>query len=126
MFVCSQVSGTIRNCCFEAETQLENLLLISEFLWPTLLLPVAGSKVIFFAFLTLSSVWQTLSLVCLWQGYYVCLFKKNDNNKFVLLLFFFYSNVKSPRFTSYPIMLVTNYFFPYYISFSWYKFQSSI
>lgn len=35
----------IRNCCFEAETQLENLLLISEFLWPTLLLPVAGSKV---------------------------------------------------------------------------------
>ncbi|KAL6350746.1 hypothetical protein AAG906_028213 [Vitis piasezkii] len=38
------VSGTIRNCCFEAETQLENLLLISEFLWPTLLLPVAGSK----------------------------------------------------------------------------------
>eukprot|EP00261_Vitis_vinifera_P007217 XP_002275397.2 PREDICTED: protein HGH1 homolog [Vitis vinifera] len=39
------VSGMIRNCCFEAETQLENLLLISEFLWPTLLLPVAGSKV---------------------------------------------------------------------------------
>ncbi|RVW82354.1 hypothetical protein CK203_045149 [Vitis vinifera] len=40
-----KVSGMIRNCCFEAETQLENLLLISEFLWPTLLLPVAGSKV---------------------------------------------------------------------------------
>ena len=42
-----QVSGTIRNCCFEAESQLQNLLLISEFLWPALLLPVAGNKVIF-------------------------------------------------------------------------------
>lgn len=39
------VSGTIRNCCFEAEHQLQNLLLISEFLWPALLLPVAGNKV---------------------------------------------------------------------------------
>ncbi|KAL7110198.1 hypothetical protein ACP275_05G010000 [Erythranthe tilingii] len=39
------VSGTIRNCCFEAENQLQNLLLISEFLWPALLLPVAGNKV---------------------------------------------------------------------------------
>ncbi|XP_015895082.3 uncharacterized protein LOC107428987 [Ziziphus jujuba] len=39
------VSGTIRNCCFEAESQLQNLLLISEFLWPALLLPVAGNKV---------------------------------------------------------------------------------
>ncbi|KAK6931222.1 Protein HGH1 N-terminal [Dillenia turbinata] len=39
------VSGTIRNCCFEAESQLQNLLLISEFLWPALLLPVAGSKI---------------------------------------------------------------------------------
>ncbi|KAL5759538.1 hypothetical protein ACOSQ2_018376 [Xanthoceras sorbifolium] len=39
------VSGTIRNCCFEAENQLQNLLLISEFLWPALLLPVAGKKV---------------------------------------------------------------------------------
>ncbi|PKI36834.1 protein HGH1 homolog [Punica granatum] len=38
------VSGTIRNCCFEAESQLQNLLLISEFLWPALLLPVAGNK----------------------------------------------------------------------------------
>ncbi|KAG5604122.1 hypothetical protein H5410_025614 [Solanum commersonii] len=38
------VSGTIRNCCFEAENQLQNLLLISEFLWPALLLPVAGNK----------------------------------------------------------------------------------
>ncbi|XP_058083804.1 uncharacterized protein LOC131231573 [Magnolia sinica] len=38
------VSGTIRNCCFEAESQLQNLLLISEFLWPALLLPVAGMK----------------------------------------------------------------------------------
>ncbi|KAJ0988559.1 hypothetical protein J5N97_006915 [Dioscorea zingiberensis] len=39
------VSGTIHNCCFEADNQLQNLLLISEFLWPALLLPVAGSKV---------------------------------------------------------------------------------
>ncbi|EYU22426.1 hypothetical protein MIMGU_mgv1a0142541mg, partial [Erythranthe guttata] len=39
------VSGTIRNCCFEAKNQLQNLLLISEFLWPALLLPVAGNKV---------------------------------------------------------------------------------
>ncbi|KAE8724616.1 ARM repeat superfamily protein isoform 3 [Hibiscus syriacus] len=40
-----KVSGTIRNCCFEAENQLQNLLLISEFLWPALLLPVAGNKI---------------------------------------------------------------------------------
>ncbi|KAJ7943487.1 ARM repeat superfamily protein [Quillaja saponaria] len=39
------VSGTIRNCCFEAECELHNLLLISEFLWPALLLPVAGKKI---------------------------------------------------------------------------------
>ncbi|KAL4197787.1 hypothetical protein AMTRI_Chr04g190010 [Amborella trichopoda] len=39
------VSGTLRNCCFEAENQLNNLLLLSEFLWPALLLPVAGNKV---------------------------------------------------------------------------------
>ncbi|KAK7348731.1 hypothetical protein VNO80_23375 [Phaseolus coccineus] len=39
------VSGTIRNCCFEAENQLQNLLLVSEFLWPALLLPVAGNKI---------------------------------------------------------------------------------
>ncbi|KAJ6852113.1 protein HGH1-like protein isoform X2 [Iris pallida] len=39
------VSGTIRNCCFEADNQLQNLLSISEFLWPALLLPVAGKKV---------------------------------------------------------------------------------
>ncbi|XP_022868567.1 protein HGH1 homolog [Olea europaea var. sylvestris] len=39
------VSGTIRNCCFEADNQLHNLLLISEFLWPALLLPVAGNKI---------------------------------------------------------------------------------
>ncbi|KAF5443311.1 hypothetical protein F2P56_035874 [Juglans regia] len=39
------VSGTIRNCCFEAESQLQNLLLISEFLWPALLLPVASNKI---------------------------------------------------------------------------------
>ncbi|KAI5679048.1 hypothetical protein M9H77_09998 [Catharanthus roseus] len=39
------VAGTIRNCCFEAENQLQNLLLMSEFLWPALLLPVAGNKI---------------------------------------------------------------------------------
>ncbi|KAL5725954.1 hypothetical protein ACHQM5_009034 [Ranunculus cassubicifolius] len=39
------VCGTIRNCCFEAEKQLQNLLLVSEYLWPALLLPVAGKKV---------------------------------------------------------------------------------
>ncbi|KAJ0256969.1 Protein HGH1 [Hirschfeldia incana] len=39
------VAGTIRNCSFEAKNQLENILLISEFLWPALLLPVAGSKI---------------------------------------------------------------------------------
>ncbi|XP_078444715.1 ARM repeat superfamily protein isoform X2 [Wolffia australiana] len=39
------VSGTIRNCCFEADKQVENLLLMSEFLWPALLLPVAGKKI---------------------------------------------------------------------------------
>ncbi|XP_062111626.1 uncharacterized protein LOC133823063 [Humulus lupulus] len=39
------VYGTVRNCCFEAENELQNLLLMSEFLWPALLLPVAGNKV---------------------------------------------------------------------------------
>ncbi|KAL3731694.1 hypothetical protein ACJRO7_028557 [Eucalyptus globulus] len=39
------VCGTIRNCCFEAKNQLQNLLLVSEFLWPALLLPVAGHKI---------------------------------------------------------------------------------
>ncbi|CAA6665164.1 unnamed protein product [Spirodela intermedia] len=39
------ISGTIRNCCFEADRQLQSLLLISEFLWPALLLPVAGKKI---------------------------------------------------------------------------------
>ncbi|XP_054808201.1 uncharacterized protein LOC129310398 isoform X2 [Prosopis cineraria] len=43
-FDMSMVFGTLRNCCFEAENQLQNLLLISEFLWPALLLPVAGHK----------------------------------------------------------------------------------
>ncbi|KAJ4875641.1 protein HGH1-like protein [Raphanus sativus] len=40
-----QVAGTICNCSFEAKNHLENILLISEFLWPALLLPVAGSKI---------------------------------------------------------------------------------
>ncbi|KAJ0037502.1 hypothetical protein Pint_22750 [Pistacia integerrima] len=44
------VSGTIWNCCFEAEHQLQTLLLISEFLWPALLLPVAGNKVMSLVF----------------------------------------------------------------------------
>lgn len=39
------VAGTIRNCCFEAENQLPNILLTSEFLWPALVLPVAGNKI---------------------------------------------------------------------------------
>uniref|UniRef100_A0A2P2K4P2 Protein HGH1 homolog n=1 Tax=Rhizophora mucronata TaxID=61149 RepID=A0A2P2K4P2_RHIMU len=39
------VSGTVRNCCFQAKDQLLDLLSISEFLWPAILLPVAGSKV---------------------------------------------------------------------------------
>ncbi|XP_047321215.1 protein HGH1 homolog, partial [Impatiens glandulifera] len=39
------VSGIIGNCSFEADSQIQNLLLISEFIWPTLILPVAGNKV---------------------------------------------------------------------------------
>ncbi|XP_024378321.1 uncharacterized protein [Physcomitrium patens] len=39
------VAGTVRNCCFDAETYLPSLLLASEFLWPALLLPLAGTKV---------------------------------------------------------------------------------
>ncbi|KAF3326382.1 FAM203 family protein [Carex littledalei] len=39
------VCGTIRNCCFEADNQLQNLLIISEYLWPALLLPVSGKKI---------------------------------------------------------------------------------
>ncbi|RCV42982.1 hypothetical protein SETIT_9G259500v2 [Setaria italica] len=39
------VAGTIRNCCFEADTQLQNLLSLAEYLWPALLLPVAGKKI---------------------------------------------------------------------------------
>ncbi|KAL6566471.1 hypothetical protein OROGR_002086 [Orobanche gracilis] len=39
------VSGTIRNCCFEADNQLQDLLLTSEFLWPALLLLVVGNKI---------------------------------------------------------------------------------
>lgn len=38
------VAGTVRNCCFEASTSLSSLLLASQFLWPALLLPLAGSK----------------------------------------------------------------------------------
>ncbi|KAJ6884818.1 protein HGH1 [Populus alba x Populus x berolinensis] len=45
LYVMKLVSGTLRNCCFEAENQLQNFLLISEFLWPALLLPVAGKKI---------------------------------------------------------------------------------
>lgn len=39
------VAGTIRNCCFEADTQLLSLLSLAEYLWPALLLPVAGKKI---------------------------------------------------------------------------------
>eukprot|EP01018_Ginkgo_biloba_P025649 Gb_33251 [translate_table: standard] len=39
------VSGTIRNCYFEAETQLFDLLLTSQFLWPALLLPLIEKQV---------------------------------------------------------------------------------
>lgn len=39
------VAGTVRNCCFDAGTQLPSLLLASEFLWPALLLPLAGKRV---------------------------------------------------------------------------------
>lgn len=39
------VAGTVRNCCFEAENELPNLLLASQYLWPTLLLPLAGKRV---------------------------------------------------------------------------------
>lgn len=39
------VAGTIRNCCFEADTQLQSLLSLAEYLWPALILPVAGKKI---------------------------------------------------------------------------------
>eukprot|EP00897_Mesotaenium_endlicherianum_P004997 jgi/Mesen1/4525/ME000230S03668 len=39
------VAGAVRNCCFEADTELPNLLLASQFLWPALLLPLAGNRV---------------------------------------------------------------------------------
>jgi hypothetical protein len=42
-----QVVSTIRNCCFEADTQIQNLLSLAEYIWPALLLPVAGKKVLF-------------------------------------------------------------------------------
>ncbi|CAK9236061.1 unnamed protein product [Sphagnum jensenii] len=38
------VAGAVRNCCFEAETELPSLLLASQFLWPALLLPLAGKR----------------------------------------------------------------------------------
>eukprot|EP00252_Welwitschia_mirabilis_P006815 TRINITY_DN17715_c0_g1_i2.p1 TRINITY_DN17715_c0_g1~~TRINITY_DN17715_c0_g1_i2.p1 ORF type:complete len:296 (+),score=64.75 TRINITY_DN17715_c0_g1_i2:159-1046(+) len=38
------VSGTLRNCCFEVETQLPNFLVMAQFLWPALLLPLAGKQ----------------------------------------------------------------------------------
>ncbi|BBN16642.1 hypothetical protein MPTK1_7g08110 [Marchantia polymorpha subsp. ruderalis] len=38
------VAGTVRNCCFEAEEELPSLLLASSFLWPALLLPLAGKR----------------------------------------------------------------------------------
>lgn len=38
------VAGSVRNCCFEADKHLPSLLLASQFLWPALLLPLAGRK----------------------------------------------------------------------------------
>lgn len=71
VFADSQVSGTIRNCCFEAENQLQNLLLISEFLWPALLLPVAGNKVSYFLYLGIL-FGRTLSRTGYAHRYIVC------------------------------------------------------
>lgn len=59
-----QVAGTIRNCCFEAESQVLNLLLISEFLWPALLLPVAGNKVTFTSLRKMRTIIQFFLHVC--------------------------------------------------------------
>ncbi|KAI5055608.1 hypothetical protein GOP47_0029129 [Adiantum capillus-veneris] len=39
------VIGTVRNCCFEAENELASILSISQYLWPALLLPLAGKQV---------------------------------------------------------------------------------
>lgn len=39
------VAGTVRNCCFEAGSDLSSLLITSQFLWPALLLPLAGKQV---------------------------------------------------------------------------------
>uniref|UniRef100_A0A0E0EXL9 Protein HGH1 homolog n=1 Tax=Oryza meridionalis TaxID=40149 RepID=A0A0E0EXL9_9ORYZ len=39
------VVSTVRNCCFEADTQIQNLLSLAEYIWPALLLPVAGKKI---------------------------------------------------------------------------------
>eukprot|EP00250_Pteridium_aquilinum_P005202 c15335_g1_i2 orf=161-1129(+) len=38
------VISTVRNCCFEAENELANILLCSQYLWPALLLPLAGKQ----------------------------------------------------------------------------------
>eukprot|EP00249_Psilotum_nudum_P003398 c16789_g1_i1 orf=254-1255(+) len=38
------VAGMLRNCSFEAGTQLPSLLSISQFLWPALFLPLAGRQ----------------------------------------------------------------------------------
>lgn len=38
------VIGTVRNCCFDADNQLANILLSSQYLWPALLLPLAGKQ----------------------------------------------------------------------------------
>ncbi|KAA8529436.1 hypothetical protein F0562_033765 [Nyssa sinensis] len=51
------VSGTIRNCCFEAENQIQNLLLISEFLWPALLLPCCWQQGDFHFIFVFPSFW---------------------------------------------------------------------
>ncbi|KAH7315787.1 hypothetical protein KP509_21G065300 [Ceratopteris richardii] len=39
------VISTVRNCCFEAENELASILSVSQYLWPALLLPLAGKQI---------------------------------------------------------------------------------
>ena len=40
-----QVVSALRNCCFDASTDLPAILLSADLLWPALLLPLAGTQV---------------------------------------------------------------------------------
>ena len=40
-----QVVSALRNCCFDASTDLLTMLLSAVMLWPALLLPLAGTQV---------------------------------------------------------------------------------